>query len=86
MRVTGKRSFIGLHHEEDPQMHKLFKRFVKDESGVTAIEYGLIAALVAVFLITALSFLAGELESTFNTVGSELQNASGGGATPPAST
>jgi pilus assembly protein Flp/PilA len=56
-------------------MKSLFSRFTKDESGATAIEYGLIAALVAVAIIAALSFLGNELKDTFNVVGNKLQGA-----------
>jgi pilus assembly protein Flp/PilA len=54
-------------------MKKLFSRFAKNESGATAIEYGLIAALVAVAIIAALSFLGNELKDTFNVVSTSLQ-------------
>ena len=49
-------------------MSKLFARFAKDESGATAIEYGLIAALIAVAAITAMSSLGDQLSTTFNDV------------------
>lgn len=42
--------------------------FIKDESGATAIEYGLIASLISVSLITAASSLGGDLKDKFNTV------------------
>jgi pilus assembly protein Flp/PilA len=47
-------------------------RFVKDESGATAIEYGLIAALVAVVLVTALGAMGSKLSGTFNSVSNNL--------------
>ena len=53
-------------------MSKFVMRFVKDESGATAIEYGLIAALVAVVLVTALGALGNRLSQTFQTVTSSL--------------
>lgn len=53
-------------------MNKLFSRFVRDESGATAIEYGLIAALIAVVIITALQTLGSNLTTTFNTVAGKL--------------
>jgi pilus assembly protein Flp/PilA len=56
-------------------MTNLFARFVKDESGATAIEYGLIAALVAVVCITALTTLGTNLSTTFTNVGAELGKA-----------
>ena len=49
-----------------------FRRFVKDDSGATAIEYGLIAALVSVAIIIVLGSLGNNLETTFNSVAKEL--------------
>ncbi|MXO64746.1 Flp family type IVb pilin [Altericroceibacterium endophyticum] len=54
---------------------KFFKQLVRDEAGATAIEYGLIAALIAVAAITALNSLGGELNTTFENVGSDLKSA-----------
>ena len=51
---------------------KLFTRFVRDDSGATAIEYGLIAALVAVAAVTAMTALGTDLSSTFGTISSNL--------------
>lgn len=56
-----------------------FRNFLKDESGATAIEYGLIAALVAVAIIGALTVLGNNLTETFNSVSTELQGATGTG-------
>ncbi len=56
-------------------MSKFVTRFLKDESGATAIEYGLIAALVAVVLVTALTAMGGSLKATFNSVGTKLDAA-----------
>ncbi|MFT3733369.1 MAG: Flp family type IVb pilin [Hyphomicrobium sp.] len=53
----------------------MFSRFVKDESGATAIEYGLIAAIVAVGIIAALKNVSGGLQSTFNAVNTQLSGA-----------
>lgn len=53
---------------------KLFNEILNDESGATAIEYGLIAALIAVACITALTSLGGSLSNTFNTVDTGLKN------------
>ena len=58
---------------------KLFARFLKDESGATAIEYGLIAALIAVVAIGAMTTIGQNLTNTFNTVGQNLNAAGGGG-------
>ena len=52
-----------------------FKNMLRDEQGATAIEYGLIAALIAVAAITAMQSLGNELSTTFNTVSTELGNA-----------
>ena len=46
-------------------MTKFVSRFLKDESGATAIEYGLIAALIAVVIIGAVTALGGQLKTTF---------------------
>jgi pilus assembly protein Flp/PilA len=54
---------------------KTLINFVKDESGATAIEYGLIAALVAVGLIAALSALGDSLSEIFYYVSSTLSGA-----------
>jgi len=56
-------------------MIRFLRSFTKDESGATAIEYGLIAALVAVAIIVALTFLGTELNAIFNKAGSELSKA-----------
>ena len=55
-------------------------RFVKDESGATAIEYGLIAALVSVAAIAALTTLGDSLVTIFGTVSGELDTASAAAA------
>ncbi len=51
----------------------LINRFVKDESGATAIEYGLIAALIAVAAIAAMTTLGEKLGTTFKAVSDKLQ-------------
>ena len=56
------------------------KAFLKDESGATMIEYGLVAALVSVAAIIALQILGGQVQVIFNTVSSYLAFASGGGS------
>jgi pilus assembly protein Flp/PilA len=50
-------------------------QFIREDSGVTAIEYGLIAALIAVAIIIALQALGSSLESNFNEVSSALDAA-----------
>jgi pilus assembly protein Flp/PilA len=56
------------------------KAFLKDESGATMIEYGLVAALVSVAAIIALQILGGQLQVIFNTVSSYLSTAAAGPA------
>ena len=53
-------------------MIDLFQRFVDDERGVTAIEYGLIAALVAVAAVAAFTALGTQLDATFTTVSGKM--------------
>ncbi len=48
------------------------RKFLKGEEGVTAIEYGLIAALIAVAIITAVTLVGTNLTATFNKVGAAL--------------
>ena len=50
----------------------ILKRFAKDESGATAIEYGLIAALIAVVCIGAMTTVGTKLSTKFNTIASNL--------------
>ncbi len=56
----------------------VIKAFLNDESGATMIEYGLIAALVSVAAIAALSIVGDELVKIFGKVSGELSSASGG--------
>jgi pilus assembly protein Flp/PilA len=53
-------------------MSKLLSNFLCDESGATAIEYGLIAALIAVVIITAITAVGTKISATFTTVSSNL--------------
>lgn len=55
----------------------MFRRFLMREDGATAIEYGLIAALVAVAAIAAMTALGDALETIFQGVADELNNAAG---------
>ena len=56
-------------------MTKLFSRFLKDESGATAIEYGLIAALISVALVAGATTLGTKLNATFAVLGTKLSDA-----------
>jgi pilus assembly protein Flp/PilA len=53
-------------------MAKLMQRFLRDQSGATAIEYGLIAALIAVVIITVLTTIGTKLSTTFSTIASHI--------------
>ncbi len=53
----------------------IFNRFLKDESGATAIEYGLIAALIAVMIIGALQGVQSELTAIFGRISTALAGA-----------
>ncbi len=57
-------------------MQSLFARFAKDESGATAIEYGLIATLIGVAIIVGATALGGKLNSTFNYISTKLTSGS----------
>ena len=54
-------------------MNKFITRFLKDESGATAIEYGLIAAGIAVVIIAAVNTVGTELDGTFDDIAKSLQ-------------
>jgi len=53
-------------------MRKSLQRFVRDESGVTAMEYGLIAASIAVVIITAVGLVGTNVTAVFTTVAAAL--------------
>ncbi|MGO4619498.1 Flp family type IVb pilin [Ensifer sp. 2YAB10] len=53
-------------------MAKIFRRLQRDESGATAIEYGLIAALISAALIAGASTLGNTLDSALNKIGSNI--------------
>ncbi len=56
----------------------LINRILKDEAGATAIEYGLMAALISVAAITAMGALGNSLGNTFNYVSGQMTNAQSG--------
>ena len=53
-------------------MIKSLKAFIKDESGATAIEYGLLIALISLALITGAQVIGGQIDTIFTNVGTEL--------------
>ena len=56
-------------------MKKFASRFLKDESGATAIEYGLIAALIAVAIIAGAKSLGTQMGTSYNTIANSMQSA-----------
>jgi pilus assembly protein Flp/PilA len=56
-------------------MIKIVMRFVSDENGATAIEYGLIAAGISVAIITVVNSLGSQLKSTFTNISTQLATA-----------
>jgi pilus assembly protein Flp/PilA len=61
--------------QEHTTMTNFVKDFAKDESGATAIEYGLIAAGISVAIITVVNALGSQLKSTFSLISSQLATA-----------
>ncbi|MCZ8324064.1 MAG: Flp family type IVb pilin [Sphingomonadaceae bacterium] len=59
---------------------KFINKLFRDEAGATAIEYGLIAALIAVAAITAMQGLGNELQTTFNTTSGAMSTANASAA------
>jgi len=56
-------------------MKNLFSRFANDESGATAIEYGLIAALMAVAIVAGIGAITGGLQGAFDSIAGTLDGA-----------
>ena len=54
-------------------MTNLISRFIRDESGATAIEYGLIAALIAVVIITGLTSVGTNLNAKFSSIATSIR-------------
>jgi pilus assembly protein Flp/PilA len=61
-------------NEWENVMQNLVARFMNDESGATAIEYGLIASLIAVAIIVGAKALGSQINNTFNTVANKMAN------------
>jgi pilus assembly protein Flp/PilA len=64
------------HHKKEGTMTKLV-RFIRDEEGVTALEYALIAALIAVVIIVAVTAAGTWVSNTFQTIADALSGAAG---------
>jgi pilus assembly protein Flp/PilA len=56
-------------------MTEFVTRFIRDESGVTSIEYALIVALISVVAVAAMTFAAQQLFAVYNSVGNDLAGA-----------
>jgi pilus assembly protein Flp/PilA len=63
----------GSQTTQEPIMHPTFVRFLKDQSGATAIEYGLIAAGIAVAIIATVQSLGTQLKTTFSSVSTAIK-------------
>jgi pilus assembly protein Flp/PilA len=61
-----------FHRGEAMKVPQLIRRFARDEEGVTAIEYGLIAALIAVVIIASVKLVGTNLVAVFTKVSTEL--------------
>jgi pilus assembly protein Flp/PilA len=70
--TSGSAQTVQVWIKEPFVMKTLFSRFVKDESGATAIEYGLIAAGISVAIITVVGTLGSKLSDTFTKVQNAL--------------
>jgi pilus assembly protein Flp/PilA len=73
-RASKKRRMV-KHNTRGVDMKRLLASFVRDESGATAIEYGLIAAGISVAIIAAVQSLGSNIGGTFNNVSGTLANA-----------
>jgi pilus assembly protein Flp/PilA len=80
-RTDWRRCFSGLDAApaSDPNQrleHNMLTKFIRDENGATAIEYGLIAALIAVVIIAALTVLGNNISNKFSTIAASVAAAS----------
>jgi pilus assembly protein Flp/PilA len=73
LETTAAGSLRQPHVDKESTMKSLFSRFVKDESGATAIEYGLIAAGISVAIITVVTTVGTNLKATFTSVGTAVR-------------
>jgi pilus assembly protein Flp/PilA len=70
-----RRRRTGVDRDQEHTMTNLVTRFANDESGATAIEYGLIAAGISVAIITVVNTLGSQLKSTFTSISTQLGTA-----------
>ena len=72
-RVLRIRYRVSRSVEKASQMKKLFRDFIADESGATAIEYGLIAAGISLAIIGAVNGIGGNLSTKFGAINTSLK-------------
>jgi pilus assembly protein Flp/PilA len=70
---------MNSERKEVKQMKEKLLGFLRDEEGATAVEYGIMVALIAVAIIGAVTALSGAIQDTFNTAAEQMP-----GTTPPA--
>jgi pilus assembly protein Flp/PilA len=70
--LVTKNEYLVFNQQREFAMFRIFKQCLNDESGATAIEYGLIAALISVACVVVLGTVGTNLSSTFNTVATHL--------------
>jgi pilus assembly protein Flp/PilA len=63
---------VKAHNQQECTVTNLLRRFVKDQSGATAIEYGLIATLITVALIVGATALGTQLNAVFNGLSTKM--------------
>lgn len=68
-----QRERSGVHVNRSVAVKRIVSQFIKDNSGATAIEYALLASMIAVFLIAALNNLGTKLSKEFSEVGNALK-------------
>jgi pilus assembly protein Flp/PilA len=71
LRKASLRTQGPIERQENPMLR--VRNFLSDESGVTAIEYALIASLIAVFIITAVTLVGTQASTVFNEIGTTLK-------------
>ena len=78
MALQGDIAYVNNRKELTMQIARFIKQFTRDEEGVTAIEYGLIAALIAVAIIAAITAVGTDLSTVFNYVAGKLAGSAAG--------
>ena len=66
--------WVRIRHGYGGLIISMFKRFLRDDTGATAIEYGLIVAGVALAIIAVVNSIGGDLQNTYSDVSNDLAN------------